>query len=181
MSITYTPYASFGYLILKNEIETGHSLNDEIFKDGHVEIVIPEPNDIGRYGQCSGFSWLYTKGSIRWTNVYTGEQFVRSAGWSNIDSPAPVGLFHNEILEPTTVFCLGPTLNIDKIPKVPRTEVFRLTKDNQQTIPNNSKLFLAEGTLIINGTNYSGTRQLNVKTGDVVATASTDCYGLFFL
>jgi hypothetical protein len=176
--IKQTPCAAFGYVILKNEIDAGEILNDELFKDGKYIITDPRPNDFGKYGDVgSGYTWLYTQGNLKHTNIYTNESEVRGPGWCNLVANVESGMYSAEILEPMVTFCVSPMANKDRLPKIPKMEYFYLAKNNTTTLVKGTKLFLADGTMTTGTTVLNGTRQVSVSSGDISVTATSDCYG----
>jgi hypothetical protein len=176
--IKQTPCAAFGYVILKNEIDAGEILNDELFKNGKYQISDSRPNDLGKYGDVgSGYTWLYTKGRLKHTNIYTDENQVRGPGWCNLVDTVESGLYSVEIIEPMVTFCVSPVGNKDKLPKIPKMEYFHLAKDSTTILVKGTKLFLADGTMTSGTTVLTGTRQVSALSGDVSVTATSDCYG----
>lgn len=176
--IKQTPCAAFGYVIIKNEMDAGDILNDELFNNGKYIITDSTPNDLGKYGDVgSGYAWLYTRGRLKHTNVYTNESEVRGPGWCNLVSVVEPGVYSAEILEPMVTFCVSPIPNKNRLPKIPKMEYFYLAKNSTTTLVVGAKLFLADGTMTAGATVLTGTRQVSVLSGDVIVTATSDCYG----
>lgn len=178
------PCAAFGYVVLKNEFDENEILNDELFVNNVCNILSPAANSDGLFinktNLKSGYTWLYTSGKVEITNVYNGQSHMRLPGYCNVDTPESVGMFMHNILEPSTVFCLGPVINSSRTPLVPKTQVFRLKSGETTTLVTGTKLFLASGNMTIDDNQLSGPRQVWVKTSDKTVTADADCYGLIF-
>jgi len=176
--IKQIPYAAFGYVIIRNEVEVGHILHDELFKNNTFIITDPRPNELGSYGDAGcGYTWLYTRGKWKNTNLHTKESEVRGPGWCNLVTPGEPGIYFVEFIEPMVVFCVSPLANKNKLPKIPKMEYFYLAKNNTTTLVKGTKLFLADGTMTSGATVLTGTRQVSVSSGDISVTATSDCYG----
>jgi hypothetical protein len=177
--LTRIPYLTFGWVIFETHVKAGTRGTDELFTEGEYVVRNPSPFCDGEFGNTGcGYTWLYTKGLCKVTNLDTGVVQLRGAGYCNIDTPELVGVNKTEVLEDLTVFCLCGTSNAGKNPTVPVTKVFRLSQGESISLPANTKLFLASGRLDIYGTVLS-TGQIRPKS-DVIASALDDCLGLVF-
>lgn len=162
-------YAAFGYLIGKNTFTAGETfISDPVF------------NNKFSVGEYFPYTWLYTKGRDILINTTTNEQEERFAGDSNISKPYPVGEWISTLPVDMELFCISGFSNSNKTPALPEVSIFKLSKNQSTTIPNGTKLFLAEGTINIAGSNYQGVKQIYFKAGDKTVTAVEDSYGFIF-
>jgi hypothetical protein len=176
-----TPHAAFGYIILKNEVSAGETVDDNLIKGGSLVIYNPSTFEDGRFGDFdSGCVWLYIQGDVRHTNIFTNEQKHRTRGYCNLETPEDVGFFKIDIMADTKMFCISPTMNEEKTPRVPHVTFFKLLSGQSQELPAGTKLFLADGELSINGSNLTGARQIHVGSNARTATAVSDSYGFLF-
>ena len=176
-----TPFAAFGYVIIRDQFDVGDLLNDELFSDGIYTVFNPSPFSDGRFGSIkSGYTWVYTKGVMQHTNATTGQIQNRTAGFCNITTVETVGTSRAECIEAAEVFCVSPMANQSNTPSVPVTSYFKLLQGETTTLPLGTKLFLCAGELQTPDTTLVGPRQVSVSSGDVSVTATTNCYGLLF-
>jgi hypothetical protein len=172
-----TPFAAFGYVIIRDQFDVGDLLDDELFSDGIYTVFNPSPFSDGRFGSIkSGYTWVYTKGIMQHTNATTGQVQNRTAGFCNITTLETIGTIRTECIEAAEVFCVSPMLNSP----VPVTSFFALLQGQATVLPLGTKLFLCAGELRTPDTTLVGPRQVTVSSGDVSVTATTDCYGLLF-
>lgn len=171
---------AFGWVILKDSFDTGEIFSNELFTENVYTIHNPSPYGDGRYGNTlCGYQWLYVQGHAKVTNVDTQEITYRYPGHSNLVIPEQVGTFKVEFLEPTVLFCLNMFNNPTK-GTVPNTTYFGLKAGEKQTVPNDTKLYLASGELLVNGTNIAGHRQVHFSSGSREVEALQDSYGYIF-
>lgn len=181
-------YPAFGYVVLKTTYkpsaqgETG--INDpscSILKG--TSWVVPSLFDANKsvYSDTDfGEIWFYTKGHVRVTNKNTNTIQDRPAGFCNLDTPEVVGSFVGECLEEAVVFSIEPRLNYQKSPVVPMVSTFKLQQGNTFDAPVGTKLFLAQGTLTIDGKQFTDGAQIGVYTSQKTLQGVTDCYGFVF-
>lgn len=175
------PLPAFGYIVLKNILPVGCEINDELICANKYSIQDPSPFEDGNYGNLGfGYTWLYTRGKMLHTNTSTGETVERVAGWSNLVTQEEVGTFSIAVVEPMVTFCLNVQSNANRQPRIPVTQYFHLLAGEPCTLPQGTKLFFADGTLNINGSEISGPRQIRVASGDREVLAVSNCYGLLF-
>lgn len=173
-------FPAFGWAVIKNSFDAGDIFSDELFSENVYTIYNPSPYRDGRYGNTlSGYQWLYTEGQGRTTNMETGEYVDRLPGYCNLVTWEQIGTFRVDFLAPTTVFCINVVNNPAK-GAVPDTTYFGLKAGEKQIISNGTKLYLASGGLLINGTNTTGPRQLHFSNGDREVEALQDSYGYLF-
>ena len=91
-----------------------------------------------------------------------------------------MGTFRADFVEPTTLFCINALTNREKGSTVPNTTYFGLSAGQKATIPNGTKLFLADGELLINGNSIKGSRQIYFGSGDKEVEALQNTYGYIF-
>lgn len=176
-----TPYAAFGYVILRNECEVGDVINDEVLKNNVYTVQRPSHLEDGNYsGLGHGYSHLYCAGKVKVTNTYTGEVHERLPGWSNIQRPETVGSFLIEFLEPYVAYCISPVINAGKTPRIPNTEVFALKAGESTNLSVGTNLFFGYGKIKIGQKEFSSPGQIKISTSDVVVEAFEDSYGLIF-
>lgn len=163
-------FSAFGHFVIRNDISVGEVINDGDFQDG---VFTADEN----YASV----WVYSKGLIKNVEVNTGEERLRPAGYNNLDSPEPVGTWRASVIEPTVVFCLPPTgVNVTRPPLIRQLRYFHLGAGQSTTLAQWAKLSLFDGKLQVGDVVVGGMRQVHVKSGDKVATAVEDCYGVFF-
>jgi hypothetical protein len=163
-------FPAFGFFIVRNDVDAG-----EVISDGDLV------NGVFTADQNFACTWVYSKGLIRNTEVTTGEQRLRPAGYNNIESAEPVGTWRAEVIEPTVIFCIPPIAqNNVQPPLIKRLGYFHLPAGASTTLPNATKLSLCDGKLLVGGMEIRGMRQVQVKSRDVSVTAVEDCYGILF-
>jgi hypothetical protein len=79
------------------------------------------------------------------------------------------------------VFCVSPTPNSSRNPAVPPLDHFALASGASVVLKKGTKLFLAEGTLHVEGKDITGPKQIEVVSGDKSFSAVTPCLGLLFV
>ena len=163
-----TLHKAFGYIVVKNVFETE---NEEL------------QNHQWANGPVSSFDvdaiWITAEGLSRFTEVNTGVIEEYGPGDFTPDVPTP-GLWQFKACEyPTTIFCLEAG-NLNEGIDLHMIEKFTLKSGETVTLQQGTKLFLAHGTLTVDGSSHSGTKQLKLSTGEKTLTATTDCYGFIF-
>jgi hypothetical protein len=162
---TQKPYAAFGYVLIKNTY-----IANEV-----VEVTV---ND----ASISTFFW--TKGGFKSINKATGEpmpdwvagDFVKPDDYIKND-PYIKGTFLQTPIGETIVWCYDPKLNRQFEPFLSK---FNLSDGITTSLPQGTKLFLCEGTLVIDGQEINSPTQVYLKNGDKEALAQGQCYGILF-
>lgn len=162
-------YAAFGYMVCKN-----------IFTAGETFISDPVFDNKFSVGEYFPYIWLYTKGRDVLINTATNDVEERFAGDSTISKPYPIGDWTSTLPVNMELFCISGFANSDRTPPLPNVSIFKLSKNQNTTVENGTKLFLAEGALNIASTNYVGVNQIRFTTGDKTVTAIEDSYGFIF-
>ncbi len=163
-------FPAFGRFIIRNEIEAGEILEDDIFRDG-----------IFTADDSFAFVWVYSKGLIRNVNVDTGVEMDRPAGYNNLDQPEPVGTWRAHVVEPTVVFCMPPVwVNAVSPPLIKQLRYFYLAAGQSIMLEHGTKLSLCDGKLRVGDKVIPSMRQVQVSNGDREALAIDDCYGILF-
>jgi hypothetical protein len=90
----------------------------------------------------------------------------------------PDATFTGHVKEDFEVFCYAPIANRNKL-MAPFDPIY-LNINETGIFPLGTKLFLCRGTLIINGTEFTGPTSISVTTGNKTVTAQTKCYGLLY-
>lgn len=155
----HKPYAAFGYVLMENTYE-----------DNEVYTAL-----IGDDIKCTTF---WAEGAFENKNLTTNEDF-RSFPTGTFLTPADYvpGMFEHRSIGESKVFCFDQRLNGNNyVELVP----FILAGGAETIFPQNTKLFLCSGQLAVNGTNVDKPTQINVKSGNSLVTAVTNCYGLIF-
>lgn len=177
-------YPAFGYVVVRNSFPAGHVMDDdEIFSNGCFTITNPSPYADGKFGPPQGgYQWLYISGRIQHTNTETQAVQQRTRGFCNLDTPETIGTFRVESLEDSVIYCTSPFINKEKNPVSPNTTCFRLPQGQTAALVEGTKLFLADGTIEVNGVQIEGPRQVHVRvgTGPRQVTALSDCLGYIF-
>jgi hypothetical protein len=170
---------AFGWVILKDSFDAGEIFSNELFTENVYTVHNPSPHGDGRFGNTlCGYQWLYVQGRAKVTNIDTQEFTYRYPGHCNIALPEQIGTFRLEFLEPTVLFCINVHTNSAR-KTVPNTGYFGLKAGEKTTVAAPTKLYLASGELIINGTKFSGHRQLHISEGREIE-ALADSYGYIF-
>jgi len=153
------PYAAFGYVLIEN-----------IYADGEVVIAI-----IGDDIKCTTF-WV--QGMFKNKNISenTGLDDFLVGHFLQPSNYIP-GTFEHTSVGESRVFCYDQRLNENKYINL---EPFLLAGGAETILPKDTKLFLCCGSLAVNGNNINQPTQINVKSGNTLVTAVTDCYGLVF-
>ena len=173
-----TVHAAFGYYVAECLYKAGetHTLDNGVVKDNLITISKTKSQES---------IWLIVAGSENHLDINSGAiKDTRGSGDSDLTKPYPVGTWKQEYLQDTHVFCLWKELSTPnhRNSNIDLTQInpFTLLDTQTTTIPNNTKLFLASGSLTINGQSYPGPQQIEIATGDKSATATGDCYGFIF-
>jgi len=175
---------AFGYIITKTLYEPSDTIVNKDCKFFNIdEYEIKSPLVISKLhynGNDNCIIWLNTKGHMRIVNKETNEVEDRYAGASNLLKEEKIGKYVGRCIEPATVFSIWFESNLDQSPIIPNVKYFKLNKGETYNAPLGTKLFLAEGTIYINGQTFEGTRQIKVSTEPKTFLGLTDCYGLLF-
>ena len=175
---------AFGYLILKHDIQPGETISDNFTVNNVFNVsqkinydVTPDTFNEKDYSHI----WLFTKGSTITTNLDSGEQFVKRAGYCSVVDEHPFGNFSVEFTEPTTFFCLSPNINLKMVPVLPKVGFFHMKAGEKRVINKDAKIFLAGGVLkTLDSTKFVNELSQLVLTSDTEFEAVLDCYGYFF-
>lgn len=126
----------------------------------------------------SPFVWMYMSGRQIFVNTKTGEQIERVAGDNLIRNPIPPGEWRSIVPEDFDVVCFSPVTNNKKVPLADHITFVSIPAGEQYAIPHLTKLFLAKGSVTIDGQTVSGPKQISFKTGDKSITSTTGAYGV---
>jgi hypothetical protein len=168
---------AFGYLLAECIYQTG--------KTHHVPGVVSNNTVVITKTKPLESIWLQTKGTSTLTEINTGVIEKWTEGDSDLTNPCKLGSWQAEYTEDVAIWCLPKNMTNDlndpnKDIDLTKITQFTLLDTQTTTIPNNTKLFLASGSLTINGQSYPGPQQIEVLTGDKSVTATGDCYGFIF-
>jgi hypothetical protein len=174
MSRLQKPYAAFGATVLVFEVEAGAVINDNDVKNG---IFTVQPD--GTYSNTGDkFVWMVFEGHMRHTNLNTGEVTDRTAGYSSLGIFDQPGRIQVEAIKTSKILCMTPELRneitLDSLSN------WSLKAGDSTILPIGTKLLLAHGQINIDGSVFSGTKQIRVSSNEKVAIAVTDSYGLLF-
>lgn len=167
--MTQIPYRAFGYLVIKNN-----------FSAGEVFTIDPVVSNVFSVGQLFPYIWLYTKGTDVLVNVDTQEQITRTAGDCNTYKPYPQATWRTTLPEDLELWCISAFLNSSNNPPLPDVTVFALPSGEQAVVPHGTKMFIASGSINIEGRSIATGKQVEFKSGDKVVTAEGDVYGFVF-
>ena len=160
-----TPYAAFGYVLFLSSAEAGE---EKLIKLGANSNYVT-----GIYFYIDGIAKSYV--------LETGEVLKdRVAGWLNTevaDPPTGGSTVKSEFPVHTEWVCIPNANNPWGLPKV---SSLILDPKSQQLLQNGTNLFLAKGSLLINGREFSAPTQIRIRTGDVMAESLTKTYSLLF-
>jgi hypothetical protein len=170
-----TIHRAFGYIIFKQEILANSKINnDPVFNN------VYDVTDVAKFGKTeNGFIWLYTSGQTKITNMHTGEVHLRNPGFCNLITPEIIGKFKYEVVEDSVVFCMSGDVNDEKLP-LPLLQYFNLATDAKVELNSHTKLFLAEGSITVEGQTFIGPKQIKVGDSAKEFFANTQCYGYIF-
>ena len=163
------PFPVFGYVIVRNELTAGEVFTDQTIKENKY-IVDEKFKTV----------WLQTKGHIHDVEDNTGATQDRYAGDSTLIKPEPIGHWTMQIVEDAVVFCLSPVVNENKYPQAPDVIHVAIAAGQTREFAKDSKLFLASGTLTVEGKTFDGPKQIRFASSAKTVTAVTNCYGLLF-
>lgn len=162
-------FPAFGYYVVRNEVSAGEVITDDVFVDGLVDITVP-------FNTC----WFYTKGLVHNVNIATGEVSVRPPGFCNAVTKETAGVWRAEFLENSVIFCLPPQGGPPTETPIDWITPFVLLAGQTSLIPQNTKLYICQGSLLIGDKTIPALRQLEFKTGARTVTAVEDCYAFIF-
>lgn len=162
----YTPYAAFGTVVILCTASPGDNKQTVLGPNGLV---------------TSGW-YYYTSGRAEVTVIATGERLAdRTPGWLNVDhshaNASNGGTASLSFPVPTQWVCIPHAHNAKGLPTL-SSLVF--SEGETKLIPNETNLFLARGTLVVNGKSFTGPAQIRIRSGEATAVASTECYSLIF-
>lgn len=164
--MTNTPYAAFGYVLFLSSAEAGEQ---KLIKLGNTSNYVT-----GIYFYVDGLAKSYV--------VETGEVLKdRVAGWLNTevaDAPTGGSTVRSEFSVHTEWVCIPNANNPWGLPKV---SSLILDPQSQQALTNGTNLFLAKGSLAINGRQFNAPAQIRIRSGDVIAESLTKTYSLLFI
>ena len=148
------PCACFGYVLLQNT-----------YPKGNVYEV--------QTSSTSSTMLFLTKGHVVYKNKETGElvdeHFPGAFGTEWAD-----GLYKVVAMEESTAFCFDPNINRGYIPE---TMPVVIEAGETYYFESGAKFFLCQGTVIVNGTDYTGPYQVAFKSAKPME-AVTDVYGI---
>jgi len=153
------PFAAFGHVLICNSCNKGE-----------VYIANVEENT-----PCTIF---WAKGYYKNKHVSANQDF-RDFPTGTFLRPEDLvpGVFEHTAVEESDVFCYDSRLNngqsLDITPWI-------LPGGSETILPVGTKLFLCSGTLTVNSSNIDKPTQVNIRSGNTLVTAVTDCYGLLF-
>lgn len=152
------PFAAFGHVLYVNYYEAGYTVEAASSVDSKTVL-------------------LFTEGSFTVRDKETGEVVHECVpGWINYGSYQD-RMFSCVSNTDSVSWCYDPKVNKDYVPVI---ELVALKSGEAIALPKDTNVFLCSGTVTINGQNHTGPKQISVKSADVVATATTDVYGLNF-
>lgn len=164
--IEYKPFAAFGTVVILVSAEAGDTSAVTLGHDGFV---------------MSGYYYI-TAGKAESTLTKTGEILEdRTPGWLNteheLSNATTDGELSTHFPEYTEWLCIPSHKNKYGLPNL--TSLSIKTND-EKILTNGTNLYLVRGTLSINNKVFIGPKQIRIRSGDVTATASEDCYSLIF-
>jgi len=156
---TQKPYAAFGYVLIENT----YTANEV------VEVTVSD---------ASAATFFWTKGRFQSVNKSTGQAVPDWVAGTFIKPDQYIkGTFVQTPIGETVVWCYDPKLNRQFEPSMSKFDV----SDTQTTLlTQGTKLFLCEGTIVIDGKQITAPTQVYVKNGDKEALAQGQCYGILF-
>jgi hypothetical protein len=154
------PHAAFGYVLIENTYADGETWNAIINSDI----------------KCTTF-WV--QGLFKNKHLSLSTEDIEDFQPGHFLRPADYvpGVFEHTSVGESKVFCFDQRLNNNTYVEI---VPFVLKSGNQETLPNNAKLFLCAGSLSVGEKTISKPSQISVQSGDVLVSALTDCYGLVF-
>lgn len=160
------PCRSFGLVAAISKFKAGESVTNDPLIDGRFVV-----------GSNFGFVWMYTKGRAVFVNEATGEQIESVAGDNLITNPIPMGEWILTAPEDFEVVCYSPFLNEKNLPIASKLTPFILQEDASTLVPHMTQLFLAQGSIEVDGKVLQGPRQILFKSGDKTVVAVAPAYG----
>ena len=175
------PYPAFGYVIVRNKVKAGEIFNDEMLKDSVFTVENASPDLSGSISGSEGnYVWTLISGVHTYTNLETGEVERHERGWCNLVNKMNTGIFKFSVIEDGEYICFSPRANKDRTPVMPNLEHFEMKSGESKLIPQDTKLYLLDGSLKIGDIVMPSMRQIRFKTGDQNVTAIGDCLGYIF-
>ena len=179
-----TKYNAFGYKLSKVEANQGEIVTEETSHHYDNTFLVSRPYDPNIVKdnitpKTVNNIYLVTKGLIRLVNLYSGATKDWSEGYCSLDDPMPLGLWASTQEMDSTVFTFVAHANQDLTPVMPNVTTFRLNAGSSITTSGQTRIFLCDGELSINGTAVTGSKQLVISSGKTI-TATTNSYGFTF-
>jgi len=120
-----------------------------------------------------------TRGYVESTDAQTGNRMQDNyAGLLLKASDFVCKEYDLHVTKPTTVFCYDTLINDNQALDLTAID---LPPGSTRVLSNDTKFFLCDGVLTINGSQFTGPTALTVTTGDKTATAQTRCLGLILV
>ena len=179
-----TKYNAFGYKLTKTEAKQGEIETDETNQHYDNTFLVSRPYDPNIVKdnitpKTVNNIYLVTKGLVRFVNLYSGATKDWNEGYCSLDDPIPLGLWASTQEIDSIVFVFTAHVNQDLTPVMPNVTTFRLNTGSSITTSGQTRIFLCDGELSINGTAVTGPKQLIISSGKTI-TATTNSYGFTF-
>lgn len=174
---------AFGYIIVQNDWEEGEVFSDDYCSNNtfYISREIDPYLTVDSYcEQDFNHIWLITSGRIDVVEESTGNVCVRTAGFCTLDVENQKGVLNASVVEPTRLYCLSANRNLKRTPIIPTVKSFKLPAGHEHICDGETKLFLADGKLSMEGIVIEGPCQIQVSSNKLV-TSIADCYGLVFM
>lgn len=174
---------AFGYVIIQNDWDEGEIFSDDYCSNNTFTIsreLDPKLTPEIYREQDFNHIWIITSGRVDVVEESTGNVCVRKAGFCTLDVENQKGVLNARVMEPTRLFCLSANRNLKRTPIIPNVRSFNLHVGDTHSRDSETKLFLADGKISMEGIPIEGPCQIQIGSGKTL-TAVTDCYGLIFV
>lgn len=152
------PHAAFGRILYSNRYEAGDTETLRTTSDSQTVLFCSEGDINMRENETGVVVFDCFPGWIKYGGFNTAVNTVTAHAYS-------------------VVWCYDALSNKGYVPPIERVA---LKSGETIDLPQGTTLFLCVGTLVINGVDHVGPRQISVKSANVTAAATTDVYGLNF-
>jgi hypothetical protein len=159
-------YPFFDKSIAHASIRKQEIVNDEAIS-GNVFEVLPD----GSIADAGWYIWTMLSGKIEHENLDTGAVILMERGWSTADKGwHPAGVYKINHVEASELICINHK-NHGEVP--PTIKVHHLKDSDTASFKKGSKLFVADGRIVIDGKEFWGGRQISLLTDKQIVCAES--------
>lgn len=159
-------YPFFGNTIAHASIRKQEVISDEAISGNTFE-VLPD----GSLADAGWYIWTLLSGKITHENLDTGEVITMERGWSTVDKGThPPGLYKITHEESSELICINHKNHPDGKPTL---KIHHMKDSETASFKRGSKLFVADGRVVIDGKEFWAGRQLSLLTDKEILCAES--------